>query len=83
MVPPLEIFRVEADGALVWCECADSLEIAVQRIGMLMATAPAEFVVVSLKTGHRRVFGGPASENPSHRARESPLILNTVIFVLF
>ena len=32
MVPPLEIFRVEADGALIWCECADSLEIAVRRI---------------------------------------------------
>ena len=67
MVPPLEIFKVEADGALVWCACADSLEIALRRIEALRAKTSAEFVVVSLKTGHRKVFGGPASEkaNPS------------------
>lgn len=64
MVPPLEIFRLEADGAMVWCECADSLDIAVRRIEELNAKAPATFVVVSRKTGHRRVFdspGGPSN----------------------
>lgn len=62
MVPPLEIFKVEADGALVWYEYADSLEIAVRQIEALRAKTPAQFVVLSLQTGHRRVFGGPASE---------------------
>ena len=70
MVPPLEIFRVEADGAFIWCACAHSVKSAVRRIEELNAKAPAKFVVVSPKTGHRRVFdmpGGPPSQQQSSR----------------
>jgi hypothetical protein len=60
MAPPLEIFRMEAEGALIWCACAYSLESAVRRVEALRAKTPAQFVVLSLATGHRRVFSRPS-----------------------
>jgi hypothetical protein len=39
--PAFDIFRIEADGALVWCEAASTLAIAKLRIRALAAASPA------------------------------------------
>jgi hypothetical protein len=65
MLPPLEIFRIDKDGAPIWCESASSVEIAKTRIEELAAKTPGQYVVVSLTTGQRRIFGSPgASGSP-------------------
>ena len=57
MIPPLEIFRVEKDGALVWCESVSTVEAGKARIDDLAVKTAAQYVIVSISTGHRRIFG--------------------------
>lgn len=63
MVPPLEVFRVEKDGALMWCEIVSGVEIGKARIDALSAKTPGQYVIVSLTTGHRRIFGMPGARS--------------------
>ena len=72
MLPPLEIFRVEKDGALIWCEAVASVEVAKTRIDELAAMTSAQYVVVSRTTGHRRVFGSPGVQGSSEGAIHQP-----------
>lgn len=71
MLPPLEIFRVEKDGALVWCEAVMSVEVAKTRIDELAAMTPVQYVVVSLTTGHRRIFGSPGAQGSQEKRNSS------------
>ena len=69
MIPPFDIFQVDPkDGALLWCESADSLDHAKQRIEKLSQRYTVQqFVIVSLQTGNRVVVpaGPPESTAPA------------------
>lgn len=68
MIAPFDIYRVDPkDGALLWCETAESLESAKHRVQVLGATHRTQFVVVSTKTGHRLTID---PLNPDHAAPE-------------
>jgi hypothetical protein len=65
MIAPFDIFRINsADGALLWCATADSLESAKQRVQALSKTHRSQFVIVSIKTGRRLTIDPTAPENP-------------------
>jgi hypothetical protein len=53
MLPPLDIFRVESDGHLLWKAAAETLDAARRRIKILMASEPADYVIYSQQTGHK------------------------------
>jgi hypothetical protein len=56
MLAPLDIFRVESDGHLVWKTAAESLEAAQRRVKILMASEPGDYVIYSQQTGHRTII---------------------------
>ena len=56
MTPAFDIFRVDQDGALIWCEAANSLEVAKSRIRNFAAAGKtAEFIIFDQKTQERVV----------------------------
>jgi hypothetical protein len=55
MFSPLDIFRVETDGHLVWRSAAEDLGAAQRRIRILMASEPADYVIYSQETGEKTV----------------------------
>ena len=68
MIAPFDIYRVDPkDGALLWCETADSLESAKHRVQVLGSAHRTQFVVVSIQTGHRLTID---PLNPDHAAPE-------------
>lgn len=56
MLPPLDIFRVESDGHLLWKAAAETLDAARRRIKILMASEPADYVIYSQQTGHKTLI---------------------------
>lgn len=55
----LEIFRIEKDGTLMWCDTVGTFEAAKARIEQLRRLRPSPYMVLSLKTGYRTVFPMP------------------------
>lgn len=65
MTPAFDIFRVDQDGALIWCEAAISFEVAKSRIRNFAAAGKtAEFIIFDQKTQERVVV---APLKPSER----------------
>lgn len=56
MIPPFDIFRVAADGQLVWKSAAESLDTAQRRVRILMAVDPADYIIFSQETGNKTVI---------------------------
>ena len=73
MLVPFDIFKVEKDGSLRWCEAAETFEAARARIELLHASlaAAAQYVILNQETGQRTVVerSGPA---PSQTPPASP-----------
>ena len=55
MIPPLDIFRLDSDGNLIWRTTAETLEAATRRVGILMTSEPGDYVIYSQKTGHKTI----------------------------
>ena|SRR6266436_382939 len=55
MFPPLDIFRTESDGELVWLATADTLTQARSQVGTLMLRNPADYVIYSQETGRKSI----------------------------
>jgi hypothetical protein len=53
---PLDIFRLEPDGTMMWVEAVADFETAVARIESL-AQQEAEYYVFDLRTGSRTIVG--------------------------
>lgn len=53
MIPPLDIFRLDSDGQLLWCAHADNSESAQQRLKILMVSEPVDYLIYSQETGHK------------------------------
>ena len=56
MLPPLDIFRVESDGHLLWKAAAETLEAARRRVKILMASEPGDYVIYGQQTGHETII---------------------------
>jgi hypothetical protein len=56
MISPLDVFKLEADGQLVWKAAAQTLEAAKLHVQVLMASEPADYVIFSQQTGHKTII---------------------------
>jgi hypothetical protein len=66
MIPPFDIFYTDADGHLIWCGTASSLEDAKQKANSaIRAGSYQEMVIFSQRTGNRLVVKADASDNSS------------------
>jgi hypothetical protein len=69
MIPLYDIFRIETDGSLTWCEAAVSFESAEHRIKVLADSALSEYVVLSQKTGATMIVKPPNSQRRAPREK--------------
>ena len=53
MIAPFDIFRVEGGNTVVWLTAAEDLETAKKHVEALMKTNAGEYLIRSLKTGHK------------------------------
>ena|ERR1700737_1261492 len=69
MSQDFDIFKLETDGALTWCEAAITLEIAKARVHALAASAPFSYIIRNAATGAHvlitpRAVGSPSPPRP-------------------
>lgn len=57
-MPPFDIFHSEADGNVLWCGSAATIEEAKARIRELGASAPGQYIILSRHTGSKYVVQG-------------------------
>jgi hypothetical protein len=63
---PLDIFRCGSYGTEpVWVESCPDLATAKARIKMFMVSKPAEYFVLTTKTGHKQFFRPDDDSSPS------------------
>ena len=62
MLPPFDIFRVEADGNTVWVKSAPDLKSARLAVKELMASSPGEYVIHSDSTSNDLVVKPPSAK---------------------
>jgi hypothetical protein len=55
MLPPFDIFRLDADGSVLWRTVAPDLDAAKRYVRDLHPAESQKFLIVSLKTGKRFV----------------------------
>ena len=55
MPRPLDIFKLENDGSIVWKGTAETLEIAKLSVKMLAKTSPGDYLIFSPATGEKTV----------------------------
>jgi hypothetical protein len=54
--PAFDIFRLQKDGVLLWCDVAQTLEIAKLRVQSLSISSPGRYVILSQNTGKQTVL---------------------------
>jgi hypothetical protein len=70
MIAPFDIFRISDDGHPLWIEAAPDLEIAKARVAVLGALKPGEYLIISLRTGHKMSVKAGTPSNPSRPSVE-------------
>ena len=70
MLPPFDIFRVEADGEVLWVKSVADLKSARLVVKELMASSPGEYVIHSHST-HNELIVKPL---PAKKQRAKPII---------
>ena len=53
MFQPLDIFKTDSDGSVLWRGAVESLVAAKLRIQRLALSAPGEYMILDQKTGQR------------------------------
>jgi hypothetical protein len=56
MSRPLDIFKFENDGSIVWKGTAETLETAKLSVKRLIETSPGDYLIFSPATGERTVI---------------------------
>jgi hypothetical protein len=66
MLPPLDVFRIDPDGAPVWLDAFADFQAAEAYIRKAMESKPARYFVFSQKTERKTFFNPPgvAGEAP-------------------
>jgi hypothetical protein len=62
MFHPLDIFKTEADGQLLWRGAVESFAAAKERIRELAMASPGEYIMLDQNTGHRALLGISGSD---------------------
>ena len=65
MIPPIDIFRLDSDGQLIWRASASSGEAAQRRVKILMDSEPADYLIYSHETGHKTFVRCQTDTQPS------------------
>jgi len=60
-----DIFQVEVAGSVLWQGSSASVEEAKQRVKALQSETPAQYMVVSLRTGSKFLINPDGSDVPS------------------
>jgi hypothetical protein len=55
----------------MWCESVSSVEIGKARIDALSAKTPGQHVIISLTTGHRKIFGMSSATGSAEKRKSS------------
>lgn len=61
MLPPFDIFKLEADGEVLWVKSAPDLKSARLAVQELMATSPYEYIIHSHRTNNGLTIKPPSS----------------------
>jgi len=56
MFHPLDIFKTDLDGSVLWRGAVENVEAAKARIQMLAISSPGEYLILDQKTGQRVLF---------------------------
>jgi hypothetical protein len=69
MLAPLDIFRVESTGRLLWRAAATDMDAATRRVRILMASEPSDYIIYSQETGNKTIVSrepqpAPPSTSP-------------------
>jgi hypothetical protein len=73
MSQDFDIFRLEPDGAVVWCEAATTLEIAKARVSALAASAAFPYIIRNQATGTQMLVKPRTVGIPLSRQNPKPL----------
>jgi hypothetical protein len=63
MIPPLDIFKLEPDGQLVWKGTAEDLGTAKLNVKVLATNSPGDYVIYSQQTGDKTIVKRDTEEN--------------------
>ncbi len=55
MPRPLDIYKFENDGTILWKGTAENMEVAKLSVTMLVKTSPGDYLIVSPATGEQTV----------------------------
>ena len=55
MPRPLDIYKFENDGSMLWKGTAESMEVAKLSVKVLAATSPGDYLIFSPATGEKTV----------------------------
>ena len=61
MFHPLDIFKTDPDGSVLWRGAVETVEAAKARIQKLALSSPGEYLILNQKTG-QRVLVAPSSQ---------------------
>jgi len=54
MLQPLDIFKTDSEGGVLWCSAAEDLPAAKRCIEKLAHSSPGEYLILDQQTGHRQ-----------------------------
>ena len=63
MIPPLDIFKLEPDGQLVWKGTAADLITAKSNVKVLATNSPGDYIIYSQQTGDKTIVKRDTEEN--------------------
>jgi hypothetical protein len=72
MLPPFDIFRLDADGSVLWRTVAPDLDAAKRFVRDLHAPESQEFLIVSLKTGKELVVKSSELDTKINEGKPKP-----------
>jgi hypothetical protein len=73
MEPPVDIFRMEADGQMMWLGAAESLGEAKARVQEFAKSWAADYMIVNLKSGLKLTISATGATGPHQRASQVSL----------
>jgi|HubBroStandDraft_2_1064218.scaffolds.fasta_scaffold1250138_1 hypothetical protein len=73
MEPQVDIFRMEADGQMMWLGAAESLGEAKARVQEFAKSWAADYMIVNLKSGLKLTISASAATSPHEPASQVSL----------
>ena len=65
-MPAFDIFRLQQDGILLWCDAVASLELAKLRVQSLSVSSPGRYVILSQNAGNKTILQAEPPSPPSN-----------------